>query len=122
MTYRNEPRLHGRGFSALLSGLMLLALCLAPTVWARGAQLGDPAPKLDVVIPWVKGNPVKISSGKGKSVYIIHFWATLSDPCRISIPHLSYLQNKYRDKGLVVVGISSEEASVVEQFVKEKDK
>lgn len=122
MTYRIERRLRGRGFAALSFSLMLLALCLAPTLWAREGQLGDPAPKLDVVTPWVKGTPVKLSSGKGKSVYIIDFWATWCAPCRISIPHLTYLQAKYRDKGLVVVGISSEETSIVEQFAKEKDK
>ena len=42
---------------------------------------------------------------KGK-VVLLDLWATWCPPCRMEIPGLVKLQEKYCDKGLVVVGIS----------------
>src|SRR5439155_8942248 len=72
------------------------ALAAAPTL-----KLGDPAPKLQVA-KWVQGESVK-DFKKGKA-YIVEFWATWCGPCRVSIPHLNEIHNKYKDKGLVVIG------------------
>ena len=43
---------------------------------------------------------------KGKFV-LVDFWATGSEPCRQSIPHLNALQAKFKDR-LVVIGLSDE--------------
>ena len=42
---------------------------------------------------------------KGK-VVLLDFWATWCPPCRAAIPHLIKLYDKYKDEGLVVVGVS----------------
>lgn len=99
--------------SLLAIALLLFGLSLI----AEPLNIGDSAPELEIT-SWVKNGPVKLSDGKDKNVYVIEFWATWCPPCRASIPHLSKLQEKYKDKGLVVVGISNEDTASVERFVK----
>ena len=78
---------------------------------------GKPAKPLTIA-KWVKAGPVNLSDGKGKNVYLIEFFATWCPPCRESIPHLTALQKKYKDQGLVVVGVSDEAPEDVKAFVK----
>ncbi|MFZ2642628.1 MAG: redoxin domain-containing protein [Verrucomicrobiia bacterium] len=81
-----------------------------------GAELGDPAPALQVA-EWVKGRPVNLSAGKGKNIFVVEFWATWCPPCRQSIPHLTELQKKFKDRDVVFAAVSNEEAPVVKAFV-----
>lgn len=94
-------------------------LCLLSTAGPLLAvELGDPAPALDIA-KWAKGKSVDLKAGKGKEVYIVEFWATWCPPCRKAIPHLTEIQKKYKDKGVVVVGVTGEEPDVVDGFLKE---
>jgi thiol-disulfide isomerase/thioredoxin len=83
-------------------------------------KVGDPAPKLQVG-KWVQGDPVK-EFQEGKA-YIVEFWATWCGPCRVSIPHLNEIHNKFKDKGLIVIGQDCWEGdeSLVEPFIKKMD-
>lgn len=95
-------------FTSLLS-----LLCAAGL---RAAELGDAAQPLDIK-EWVKGGPVDLSTGKGKTIYVVEFWATWCPPCRESIPHLTELQKKFKDQGVVFVGVTDEKSDVVKKFV-----
>lgn len=53
------------------------------------------------------GRAIDQSAWRGK-VVIVNFWATWCGPCRMEIPDLIKLQEKYRDN-LVVVGLSIDE-------------
>lgn len=68
----------------------------------------------------LNGNEVSSSDFKGK-VVMIDFWATWCPPCRMMIPGMVELQEKYKDQGLVIVGVSLDEQgpSVVKSFNKE---
>ena len=49
---------------------------------------------------------------------LIEFWATWCEPCRESIPHLNEYWKTYKDKGLIVIGITREDEAPVKEFVK----
>jgi thiol-disulfide isomerase/thioredoxin len=89
-----------------------LAMAAAP---ALAANLGDPAAKLDIA-EWIKGEPVEMT--ENDKVYVVEFWATWCGPCRTSIPHLTELQEKYKDD-VVFIGVSDEDAATVKPFVEE---
>lgn len=84
----------------------------APTL-----KIGSPAPKLQTG-KWIQGEPV--TAFDTNKAYLVEFWATWCGPCKVSIPHLNDLHNKYKDKGLVVIGQNCWEnnESAVEPFVK----
>jgi thiol-disulfide isomerase/thioredoxin len=67
-------------------------------------SIGDPAPPIHIRT-WVKGTRVK-ELAKGK-FYVIDFWATWCIPCVAAMPHTTKLQKRFRDKGLVVMGVTS---------------
>jgi len=102
--------------TGLLCGLLTLAVFAGP---AAALDLGDPAPAVNV--DWLHGGPYTLKDGKGKNVFLLEFWATWCGPCRISLPHLTELQHKYKDKGLVVIGIAlgDEPTSTIKAYLKQ---
>ncbi len=78
-------------------------------------NVGDPAPAIKVG-RWVKGEPIsKIDPDRN---YVFEFWATWCGPCRQSIPHLTELAKKYKDK-ITFAGVSVWERGDVPKFVKD---
>jgi thiol-disulfide isomerase/thioredoxin len=65
-------------------------------------NLGDPAPELKVE-KWIKGNPVT-GFDKNKT-YVVEFWATWCGPCIKNMPHLTELQEKYKNVRFIGVSI-----------------
>jgi peroxiredoxin len=67
------------------------------------------------------GEAVKLSDFKGK-VVLLNFWATWCGGCKVEIPEFIEFQNKYKDSGLVVIGVSTDKDGwkVVKPFVDEK--
>lgn len=53
----------------------------------------------------INASEFKVDDYKGR-VLVLDFWATWCGPCKMEIPHLVELQEKYRDQGLTVVGIT----------------
>lgn len=74
----------------------------------------------DFMVKDSSGAGLRLSAYKGK-VVLLNFWATYCVPCRTEIPWFIEFDKSYRDKGLVVVGISmDEEWADVKKFVGEK--
>ncbi len=83
------------------------ALCLAGILQAQAADLAKlPAFSL----PDLDGKEWKSSELAGKAC-VVDFWATWCNTCKETIPKLAELSDKYKGKGLTVVGISVDKGS-----------
>lgn len=61
---------------------------------------------------------ITLSEFKGK-VVLVNFWATWCYPCRMEIPDFNDLYNKYKQDGLVILGISvSDQKKALKNFMK----
>ena len=65
---------------------------------------GEVAPEI-AVVKWVEQTPVKLSELRGR-VVLLDFWATWCGPCLRAFPHLIEWHDKYKDRGLVIIGIT----------------
>jgi thiol-disulfide isomerase/thioredoxin len=54
---------------------------------------------------WVNGQPLTAGDLEGK-VVLLDFWAVWCGPCIATFPHLREWQEKYADKGLVIIGLT----------------
>ncbi|HUI77789.1 MAG TPA: TonB family protein [Bryobacteraceae bacterium] len=55
---------------------------------------------------------------RGK-VVLVNFWATWCPPCRKEMPDLEALDQRFRSRGLVILGISDEDEEKVLRFITE---
>lgn len=78
--------------------------------------VGDPARPIEIA-HWLKGKQVE--QWEDGQVYVLEFWATWCVQCRASIPHLSELQDKFKDYNVTFIGVSDEPVQDVVKFLAE---
>ena len=124
-----------------IAGGVALAVA-APALWYAGTQplvgggalsiasMGGAAkgvgPRADFEAPNFKlqdpaGKTVELKALRGKPV-LLNFWATWCAPCREEMPELEELWRENKDKGLVVLAVSVDEARAardIPEFLKE---
>lgn len=84
---------------------MLAAACAkpdAPPVSDR-VEVGQPAPPY--AAQSMSGDTVSLAGLRGK-VVLLNVWATWCGPCRAEIPELRAIHEKYKARGLELVGVS----------------
>lgn len=69
-------------------------------------------------LPDLQGENQTVSQWLG-NVIVVNFWATWCTPCREEIPEFIETQEKFRDQGLVFVGIAIDQADKVKMFSQE---
>lgn len=91
--------------STSLRSLVTLALTLTASslVLAAPPKVGDAFPKL---ADYKLEGTLPDFAGK---VVLVDFWASWCGPCRHSFPALQEIHQKYKDQGVVVLGISLDE-------------
>lgn len=95
---------------------------------AKKLVVGDKAPDIDIQY-WVKGvemdprgNFTPVTSFKKGNVYVLEFWATWCGPCIASMPHMSEMQEKYKDYNVQFIGVSDETLPKVTNFLFQTNK
>ncbi|HET8697333.1 MAG TPA: cytochrome c biogenesis protein DipZ, partial [Gammaproteobacteria bacterium] len=98
-----------RGNGAMAGGAMMSARGAAGALPIQGMM-----PPLDGATEWINSEPLTAEALRGK-VVVVDFWTYSCINCLRALPFVKAWYEKYRDQGLVVIGIHSPE------FAFEKD-
>jgi thiol-disulfide isomerase/thioredoxin len=81
------------------------ALALAAAASTASAR---PAPEFTGIANWVNSPPLTLSQLRGKAV-LVEFWTFDCINCQHTLPAVKGWYEKYKDQGLVVVGVHTPE-------------
>src|SRR3981081_3089350 len=72
------------------------------------AAVQDTAPNFSGISNWFNSAPLNMADLRGK-VVLVDFWTYGCVNCVNTLPHVTELYAKYKDRGLVVVGVHTPE-------------
>jgi thiol-disulfide isomerase/thioredoxin len=75
---------------------------------ASGTQAASPAPALSGAVEWINSTPLSLEALRGK-VVLVDFWTYSCINCLRTLPYVKAWAAKYREAGLVVVGVHTPE-------------
>jgi len=97
----------------LIAGLLFAVQAVS----AGAAEQLSATPFFALSLPGIDRRPIALASFKGQPL-VVNFWARWCAPCRQEIPDLAALHARYKERGLLVIGIAVEDA---EQHEKVRD-
>jgi peroxiredoxin len=83
----------------------LLGLALLAAAAAAGASVAPKALAPDFTLRQIDGPNLRLGEQRGR-VVMVNFWATWCGPCRIELPHLARLHDRYRGSGFLLLGVN----------------
>jgi thiol-disulfide isomerase/thioredoxin len=104
--------------------VLVLVVVSAVVGWGRLASsgVGGPAPEITGQV-WLNSAPLQLADLKDK-VVLVEFWTFGCYNCRNVEPHVKEWYDKYKEHGLVVIGVHTPESSyersvtAVEEYVR----
>ena len=92
----------------LLKGRPMIATAEAAPMLEDALDQPYTAPELKGITAWLNSQPLTLVGLKGK-VVLIDFWTYSCINCIRTLPHITEWDAKYRDKGLVIIGVHAPE-------------
>lgn len=110
----------GLAVLAITTGFMVRTQLMGGSQPALSSEASQQGAKVIFAanLPDIHGENQAISQWKGE-VLVVNFWATWCTPCQDEIPEFIETQNKFRDQGLVFVGIALDVEEKVIAFSRE---
>ncbi|OGF58394.1 MAG: hypothetical protein A2Y62_14990 [Candidatus Fischerbacteria bacterium RBG_13_37_8] len=106
-------------FYSIMKKYLISIICVGILMMVSCLREAPPGPKQ---LP-----PLKIREYQGEEkglndysfrVLIINFWTTWCGPCKEEIPYFNELYEDYKEKGLLILGVTAESPSKVQAFLK----
>ncbi len=107
----------GVGLAAVLAGTALW-LGSRPAVAPSAVSSIAPTALYSSAFQDLSGQRQSLGQFQGR-ILVINFWATWCAPCRAEMPAFNRLQSRWAARGVQFVGISNEDAPIVQKFASE---
>lgn len=108
--------LNGLGYLAVIAAILFF---FAPESWWQFgvSPVSERKPPSNFVTQTTDGVKWSLADKRGQ-VVVINYWATWCPPCRFETPGLVSFANQYRDRGVVMAGVTmDEDQALVPPFV-----
>ncbi|NLR97676.1 cytochrome c biogenesis protein DipZ [Rhizobium sp. P38BS-XIX] len=106
MSATNQMMMSGKPDGAGANGSMMMAMTPKPA--AEQLPVEGQVPSLDGAVQWLNSAPLTADGLKGK-VVLVDFWTYSCINCLRAIPYVEAWAQKYKDQGLVVIGVHAPE-------------
>ena len=115
----NEAMTPGRVWMAIAGVAALLAVAFTVRTGAPVPAAAPERVNLAVTLKDMNGADVRLDSFAGRPM-LINLWATWCGPCRLEMPQLIDLYAKFKDRDLVMIGVSVDDTpELIRPFAKE---
>lgn len=89
-----------------------LALAAACSVGLAHANITPQAQAPDFTLKSADGRNLRLAEQRGQ-VVLVNFWASWCGPCRVEMPHLNKIYDKYRASGFTLLAVNIDDDAQV---------